>query len=685
MYIEYYGLTQDPFKLTPDPQFFFLGEHQNKALAHLIYGINNRKGFIALTGEVGAGKTTLCRLLLKQLDENVSVAIILNSLVDGLTLMKQINRDFAIPYDTDSLDDLVGYLYDFLIEEKKKGRNVVVIVDECQNLKFDVLEQLRMLSNLETEKDKLLQILLIGQPEFIDMLNSHELRQLNQRITVKAHISSLSFNEMELYIYHRLKIAGNENSVFFTRGALKKIYHFSQGIPRKINVITDYALLAGYAESTRKITPGIVKKALKDIQVEREISPDEKFLRITSVIKKTLILFVLALLIAGTIFHYPSIQKNMTDFFTYIQEPLPSVSESRIIPQKKSIPAVDSKVEQVTLPLVSKEKVADLKLKSEAVTTPVQLTEEIKKSVPLPEASVASSKKEEALPQEQAKDQVIEQPGDQKKEIKKKGEVKEAQKLQEKTVENAKLTAMPAEVKPSVQPGESALSDEGNQELKKNISATAVSFFNTLDPKQKGMWLLLSTWGVEISHPRKNEKGEFISLVDQLSRFNFTYYQTWPPLELLKLINVPFAMEVEDEKGNKAFWVVSRIQNGKMKFYQSPESIRWIAETDILKRWQGNTLILAEKSPDTLEGDKVLYLGMKNNQVIQLKNLISQLGYKLQSKDDLFDLSLENAIKAFQKKYQLMEDGICSIEIKLLIYSLLSKNIPRIMDKRNPS
>ena len=152
MYIEYYGLTQDPFKLTPDPQFFFLGEHQNKALAHLIYGINNRKGFIALTGEVGAGKTTLCRLLLKQLDENVSVAIILNSLIDGLTLMKQINRDFAIPYDTNSLDDLVGYLYDFLIEEKKKGRNVVVIVDECQNLKFDVLEQLRMLSNLETEK-----------------------------------------------------------------------------------------------------------------------------------------------------------------------------------------------------------------------------------------------------------------------------------------------------------------------------------------------------------------------------------------------------------------------------------------------------------------------------------------------------------------------------------------------------
>ncbi len=681
MYIEYYGLTQDPFKLTPDPQFFFLGEHQNKALAHLIYGINNRKGFIALTGEVGAGKTTLCRLLLKQLDENVSVAIILNSLIDGLTLMKQINRDFAIPYDTDSLDDLVGYLYDFLIEEKKRGRNVVVIVDECQNLKFDVLEQLRMLSNLETEKDKLLQILLIGQPEFIDMLNSYELRQLNQRITVKAHISSLSINEMERYIYHRLKIAGNENAVIFTRGALKKIYRFSQGIPRRINVITDYSLLAGYAESTRKITPGIVKKALKDIDVKRELSSNEKISQIASVIKKTLFLFLLIFLIAGTVVFSPLIWKNAADFSVYLLKTFPSVSKVMLGLQKKM--EIQS---PETSGFLNKEKMdTEEKKNKPEMTVPVKVSEQITKPEPLSAAPSPLINKEEIMPPPQINPQPVEQ----KKEMETKPEpqVKKAeiQKVDEKSLEAVKPEMSQSQDEKPAAPRGIDFSGEEDQELKKNISAAAVSFFNTLEPNQKGMWLLLSTWGMEISHPRKNENGELIPLMDQLSRFNFTYYQTWPPLELLKIINIPFAIEIADEKGNKEFWVVSRIQNGKMKFYQSPESIQWISEAEILKRWQGNTLILAEKGPSTLEGDKVLYLGMKNPQVIQLKNLISQLGYEKQTNDDLFDLPLENAIKSFQKKYQLMEDGICSMEIKLLIYSLLSRNIPRIMDKRKPS
>ena len=570
-----------------------------------------------------------------------------------------------------------------MIEEKKRGRNVVVIVDECQNLKFDVLEQLRMLSNLETEKDKLLQILLIGQPEFIDMLNSYELRQLNQRITVKAHISSLSVKEMERYIYHRLKIAGNENAVIFTRGALKKIYHFSQGIPRKINVITDYALLAGYAESTRKITPGIIKKALKDIRVEREISSGEKFLRLTSFIKKILILFLLAILIAGTIFHYPSIKNNITEFFGYFQESVFSATKQEVILEKKSAFTEDLKPHRAPPPSIEK-KVKEIKNEPKVIANVQEVPEEIKKPIPLSEAPPPSVKKEEALPQAQ----VISKAFDQSKESEEKKEdqkKEEPEKLQETTVENKDLSKIKNEEKKSAPPENPLLSGEENQELKKNISATAISFFNTLDPKQKGMWLLLSTWGVEISHPRKNEKGEFIPLEDQLSRFNFTYYQAWPPLELLKIINIPFAMEIQDEKGNKVFWVVNRIKNGKMRFYQSPESNQWIPEEEILKRWQGNTLILAEKTPSTLEGDKVLYLGVKNDQIIQLKNLISQLGYNIQSTDDLFDVSLENSIKAFQNKYHLMEDGICSIEIKILIYSLLSKNIPRIMDKRDLS
>lgn len=575
MYMEFYGLSQEPFKLTPDPQFFFLGEHQNKALAHLLYGINNCKGFIALTGEVGAGKTTLCRLLLRQLEENISVAIILNSLVDSITLLKQINRDFAIPYNTDSHDDLVGYLYDYLITEKKKNRNVLVIVDECQNLKFDVLEQLRMLSNLETEKDKLLQILLIGQPEFITMLESHELRQLNQRITVRAHISALSLREMEMYLMHRLKVAGNENAVRFTRGALRKIYNYSGGIPRKINVISDYALLAGYVENSRKITSSLVKKALDDIEVKREI---DRSGILTNLKFKN---FAMFLLLAASFMFAIYLLKN---------------------PVIKDISNVSSK--ELNISLQSLNDVSNIHVEKEKVIKPVKI-------VPKPE-------------------------------------IKE-------------------EVKSLVSPVPVA-------------SKISMKYFNTLDVRQKGLWLLLSTWGVEVNHPRRDENGRDILLENQLERFNFTILSTWAPIEMIKNINLPCAVEIL-KNNERQYWVLNLVKGTKLHFYTAPETVETFDESDFLKIWQGNSFIIVEKGENTLEGDGAIFRGMQNEQVMKLKQILSKLSIYQGTIDENYDLSLENAVKSFQKNNALTDDGIIGVEAKLIFYSLLSRNIPRILDR----
>lgn len=272
MYKEFFGLKENPFDLTPDSHFLFPSKKHQEALAHLAYGIEARKGFILITGEVGAGKTTLCRALLSRMDENTEVAFVLNSYLNAFEILQTINQDLGIRTKVQSKKELIDELNEFLLSQKQKNKNVVVLIDECQNLPFETLEQLRMLSNLETEKEKLLQIIMVGQPELLDILKTPELRQLNQRITVRYHLYPLDYQEMTDYIYHRLKIAGSEEGgIQFSDKALKRIYTKSKGIPRIINVICDNSLLAAYVVETKKITLPLVKKAIKEIDGKKPL------------------------------------------------------------------------------------------------------------------------------------------------------------------------------------------------------------------------------------------------------------------------------------------------------------------------------------------------------------------------------------------------------------------------------
>jgi general secretion pathway protein A len=261
MYCTFFGLQEKPFNVTPDPRFLFLSQCHQEALGHMLYGIDERKGFIAITGEVGTGKTLLCRALLGRLGQRVRTALILNSFLSEIELLRSINADFGMVFSGTTRKELIDTLNPFLLDECRDGRNAVLIIDEAQNLAPAVLEQIRMLSNLETAQGKLLQIVLVGQPELRQHLARPELRQLNQRIALRYHLRPFDRRETSDYINHRLLVAGSHGGIRFTSRALTAIFHSTQGIARRINLLCDQALLLAYVQGTPRIHHCIIYQA----------------------------------------------------------------------------------------------------------------------------------------------------------------------------------------------------------------------------------------------------------------------------------------------------------------------------------------------------------------------------------------------------------------------------------------
>jgi general secretion pathway protein A len=269
MYCEFYGFREKPFNITPNPRFIFLSKNHREAFAHLLYGIDNHSGFIKLTGEVGTGKTTVLRTLFEQLDERGHrTALIFNPCLTAQELMRSINREFGISWEGLNMSELLDALNRFLLLENSSGRTVVLVIDEAQNLEPQVLEQIRLISNLETKTDKLIQIILVGQPELGQLLSRSELRQLSQRITVSYHLTPMDFEDTKAYIEHRLEVAGDWRAAVLSAPALKQVFRYSGGVPRLINIICDRALLFGYLAESKGISGRMVKDAIKEIRKE---------------------------------------------------------------------------------------------------------------------------------------------------------------------------------------------------------------------------------------------------------------------------------------------------------------------------------------------------------------------------------------------------------------------------------
>lgn len=269
MYCKHFGLDGAPFSITPDPRFLFLSDRHREALAHLLYGVGESGGFVQLTGEVGTGKTTLCRALLEQLPDTVDVALILNPKLSGIELVAAVCDELHVEYppDTQSLKVLVDRLNHHLLKSHAAGRRTILILDEAQNLSTEVLEQIRLLTNLETAEAKLLQIILIGQPELQALLARNELRQLAQRITARYHLGSLDRDEAQAYIAHRLRVSGGHADLF-TPGAIDELHKLADGVPRLINVICDRALLGAYVEDKRRVDRVTLRRAADEVLPE---------------------------------------------------------------------------------------------------------------------------------------------------------------------------------------------------------------------------------------------------------------------------------------------------------------------------------------------------------------------------------------------------------------------------------
>jgi len=266
MYLDFHGFREKPFNLTPDPRFVFLSKTHKEAFAHLLYGIHDRVGFIGLTGEVGSGKTTVLRALLSQLDpEHHRTALIFNPCLSAPELLQNINREFGITASSNTLGPLEA-LNQFLLQQNTENRTVVLIIDEAQDLEAPVLEQIRLISNLETDREKLIQIVLSGQPELAQILERNEMRQLSQRIVVRYHLQPMDFQDTVDYVSHRLQVAGARNGLIFSGGALKQIYRYSHGLPRLINAACDRALITAYSRDAARISLRIAAAGIKDMR-----------------------------------------------------------------------------------------------------------------------------------------------------------------------------------------------------------------------------------------------------------------------------------------------------------------------------------------------------------------------------------------------------------------------------------
>lgn len=656
MYNKFFGFTEKPFKLVPDPVFLFLSKSHEEALAHLTYAVSQGDGFVAITGEVGTGKTTLCRAFLESLDDSFEAAYIFNPKLDAVQLLKSINDEFAIPSNADNVKDLIDTLNAFLLKKKAAGRNIILIIDEAHNLDDDVLEQIRLLSNLETTRQKLIQIILIGQPELDDMLDLPKLRQLEQRIALRYHLSPLNLQETQQYITHRLAIASQKAVSQFSAGAISQIYKYSAGIPRLINILCDRALLIAFCAEKRSISRATVRKAIHELSAKNQYRPAgrRKWKTALSTVGVICGMALIGLLV------YANIHDSIGSVFKRSTAPTAA-------PPKAEIPS-GMETKQTAEPVVKQ-------VKPDAKQAETALIAE--------KETAAVAETAEPGPVEHA-----ETPAP----VLKRGMAANAGTAEPEPVEHSEApTPLSAAQEVSEKIDEPTVWDtpSGQSHPKVKVASLVVNVENfnnyliNIEPQQSKRAALasaLTLWGnpghVRFSDPAQPDDYAYFQLGAREKGFGVQ--RVGGDLALIERLNLPAIFALQPETDSPPVHMTASRFQGEEITLMNGESIIRVTKSQLLARWNGMAYVLWK---DHLVIRDIIPLSYNGDSVITLKLLLHNIGYKQISIDRVFDADTREAVQAIQDKYGILPDGIVGPMTKIVLYNELDTfKTPRLTD-----
>ena len=632
MYQEYYGLSEKPFNLTPDPRFLYLSQKHKEAFAHLMYGIQSRSGFVMVSGEIGTGKTTICRSLLKQLDSNIEVALIFNPYLSPEELLKHINQDFGIKSESTSLLDLLEELNTYLLDSATSGKTCVLIIDEAQNLSAEILEHIRLLSNLETEKEKLIQIMLIGQPELAVKLELYELRQLNQRITARYHLEALTEEETLHYVAFRLRVAGGRKMVRFTRKAIREVYKISQGTPRVINAVCDRTLLIGYTQETREITPKIVKLAAREIHGEGHTQKRSlnllPALRVMLGLSFAAVAFLVVILFtSGRFPFWPS------DTAT---RPRDTPTEQR----PTHNPVLDQQVEAITtLP-----ETTTTDLPQEDVPSVLTTLEKEVEQLTLPVPAEVAPTIDENTP---VADIDLTTPI-----------VSE---------ESTLIASIPTEITETPAPAVEAV--------------PPLLALGSLSALHDSLTVLLDAWGEKpVADLPDNARMDAIRTFGRAQNFVVSVLRATPQ----KLMNINLPMLIQIKHAERLHWVACLSADDGKVTLRMPDATTSTLSYDDLKTVYADQALVFWRDPYTYK--QPLRLREQGEPVWVIQHDLASLGIRVKEPNGIFDAETVEAVKRIQRTCGLDLDGVLGGQTRMVLTSWLNKkNQPHLMSDAYPT
>jgi general secretion pathway protein A len=622
MYTNFFNFRERPFKLVPNPAYLFLSKSHEEVLAHLTYAVIHGDGFVEITGEVGTGKTTLCRTFLENLDNNTTAAYIFNPNLNSIQLLKAINDEFGIASDADNTKDLIDRLNFFLIAKKAQGKNVILIIDEAQNLTTEVLEQLRLLSNLETSSDKLLQIILVGQPELGEKLDSHELRQLDQRITLRYQLVPLSYKEVRGYIQHRINIASLKAGIQFTGAAYRSIYHYSKGIPRLINMVCDRALLTAFVMDRHIVSWKIVMAAIRELGVRGHMK------RRGLQNRKKIILF--SFLLCTGIFVFIVFRSGFLDRTTLLSSP---ASYPILAPDSKPAGAPDK--------------------------TPDKAVNDAPAHAPAGVSVNAQTKEPDKAPDKAVNDAPAHAPA----EVSVNAQTKEPDKIPDSPQDKTTALEGPITVTESVR-------DLGVL-LKK---------LDRFDSRKAALKAAMDLWGAEFE-----TGGQFDSINDDYAFFQFAAKQNGLLIRRIhghfnavKKLDLPAILAFHLSGGrDPVYLLLYGIDDEKIILKGGNKDISIDLEpADLTSYWSGVAYILW-KNFLSLKG--TIPLNSSTDSIITLKMLLRDIGFNRVEISPVYDENTRRAVTYVQGKYGIHMDGVVGSTTKIALYNEKKiKGIPHI-------